>query len=168
MLRSFPAPGESLHCVCTHRLDIACLIGCLLERCGTCDRLLVATLSYHERNLKLMLDWLGAGSVLTLTLLTSIFFRSHKGSLWEHTLAEFRARGQRAAAVHSHAKVVCLEFVSGVKLVVHGSANLAGNGSGREQFALENSAELHDWHAVWILDQVGRGEEKEKDRSQQG
>ncbi len=35
VLRSFPSPGESLHCVCTHRLDIACLIGCLLERCGT-------------------------------------------------------------------------------------------------------------------------------------
>ncbi len=161
MLRSFPAPGESLHCVCTHRLDIACLIGCLLERCGHCDRLLIATLSYHERNLKLMLDWLEAGAVKTLTLLTSIFFRSHKGALWEHTLAEFRARGQRAAAVHSHAKVVCLEFASGVKLVVEGSANLAGNGSGREQFMLVNDNGLHDWHRQWIEEQVSRGEEKE-------
>ncbi len=107
-----------------------------------------------------MLDWLGAGAVKTLTLLTSIFFRSHKGALWEHTLAEFRARGQRAAAVHSHAKVVCMSFASGERLVVEGSANLAGNGSGREQFMLVNDAGLHDWHSGWITEQVERGEAK--------
>jgi hypothetical protein len=88
----------------------------------------------------------------------SIFFRSHKGALWTETLREFRSRKQRAACCHSHAKVVSLEFASGERLSIEGSANLCGNGSGREQFALVNDVGLHDWHAAWISDLLDRHE----------
>ena len=50
-----------------------------------------------------MLRWLDAGQVGSLTLLASIFFRSHNGELWAETLAQFRSRKQRAACCHSHA-----------------------------------------------------------------
>ena len=62
-----------------------------------------------------MLAWLDAGAVASLTLLASIFFRSHKGGLWSETLAEFRARKQRAACCHSHCKVVALQFTNGAE-----------------------------------------------------
>ena len=94
----------------------------------------------------------------SLTLLASIFFHSHKGDLWARTLKEFRARKQRAACCHSHAKVVTLAFCSGVRMAIEGSANLCGNGSGREQFALVHDVGLHDWHAAWIRDLVNRHE----------
>src|SRR5262249_27327436 len=99
-----------------------------------------------------------AGQVASLTLLASIFFRSHNGPLWEETLKEFRSRKQRAACCHSHAKVVSLSFASGAKLVIEGSANLCGNGSGREQFCLINDCALADWHAKWVLEAVARHE----------
>src|SRR5947209_1092382 len=105
-----------------------------------------------------MLRWLDSGQVTSVTLLASLFFRSHNGELWAETLAEFRQRKQRAACCHSHAKVVSLAFASGGKMSIEGSANLCGNGSGREQFALINDVGLHDWHSAWISDLVTRHE----------
>jgi hypothetical protein len=158
VLTHLPGPGESLHAVCTARLDLTDVINALVERLGTCDRMRVATLGYNERNLSAMLGWLDTGAVKQLSLVASIFFRSHKGDLWEETLREFGRRRQRAACCHSHAKVVTLAFAGGERLAIEGSANLCGNGSGREQFALFNDAALHDWHAGWIGDLLDRHE----------
>ena len=145
-----PAPGESLHFVCTARLDLSDLLNGLIERLGRVDRMLIATLGYNERNVQAMLRWVDDGQVPSLSLLASKFFRAHKGWLWELTLEEFRKRGQRAACCHSHAKVATLAFADGGRYCIEGSANLCGNGSGREQFALINDPGLHDWHAAWI------------------
>ncbi len=139
------------------------MINALIERLGRCDRMLVATLGYNEANLRTMLGWLDSGAVRRLSLVASIFFRSHKGDLWAETLKEFRARKQRAACCHSHAKVATLAFASGERLCIEGSANLCGNGSGREQFALINDAGLHRWHSDWIDALVSRNEAKEAD-----
>ena len=158
VLDHLPGPGESLHALCTARMDLTDVIGALLEKLGRCNRLVIGTLGYNARNLQTLLRWLDAGQTGTLTLLASIFFRSHNGDLWAETLAEFRSRGQRAACCHSHAKVVTLAFASGAKLSIEGSANLCGNGSGREQFALVNDPGLHDWHAAWIDQLVSKHE----------
>jgi hypothetical protein len=158
VLAHLPGPGESLHALCTSRMDLTDVIGALLEKLGRCDRLVIGTLGYNARNLRTMLAWLDTGAVGSLTLLASIFYRSHNGAEWETTLAEFRKRGQRAACCHSHAKVVSMTFASGVKLAIEGSANLCGNGSGREQFCLVNDAALADWHAAWVLAAVARHE----------
>jgi hypothetical protein len=158
VLEQLPGPGESLHAVCTARLDLTDVIGALLEKLGRCERAAVATLGYNRKNLKAMLAWLDAGAIGSLALVASIFFRSHQGALWAETVKEFRARGQRAACCHSHAKVATLAFASGERLSIEGSANLCGNGSGREQFALINDAGLHDWHAGWISELVTRHE----------
>src|SRR5947199_7523534 len=97
VLEMLPGPGESLHALCTARMDLTDVIGSLLERLGACERLVIGTLGYNARNLQTMLRWLDGGQVESLTLLASIFFRSHNGELWQETLAEFRQRGQRAA-----------------------------------------------------------------------
>jgi voltage-gated potassium channel Kch len=164
VLACLPVAGESLHAVVTARLDLTDVMNALLERLGVCERLMVATLGYNQRNLKTMLAWLDQGAVGSLSLVASLFFRSHNGELWTETLAEFRNRKQRAACCHSHAKVVTLAFASGERLSIEGSANLCGNGSGREQFALIHDAGLHDFHAGWIaalLDKhEGKGDEQ--------
>jgi hypothetical protein len=166
VLDHLPALSESLHALCTARMDLTDVIGALLDKLGRCDRLVIGTLGYNARNLQTMLRWLDAGQVTSLTLLASIFFRSHNGELWAETLAEFRKRGQRAACCHSHAKVVSLSFASGAKLAIEGSANLCGNGSGREQFCLVNDAALCDWHARWVLEAVARHEGKQEAEGQ--
>lgn len=162
-LAYLPGPSESLHALCTARMDLTDVINALLETLGRCDRLLIATLGYNSRNLRSMLGWIDRGAVGALTLLASIFFRSHNGDLWAETLDEFRSRKQRAACCHSHAKVVTLAFRSGERLSIEGSANLCGNGSGREQFALINDAGLHDFHATWIEALVSKHETNASD-----
>jgi hypothetical protein len=157
-LAHLPAAGESLHALCTARMDLTDVINALLEQRGRCDRLCIATLGYNARNLRALLAWLDSGAVGSLTLVASIFFRSHNGELWEETLAEFRSRKQRAACCHSHAKVVTLALASGERYSIEGSANLCGNGSAREQLALIHDAGLHDWHARWIEALVAKHE----------
>lgn len=164
VLEHLPEPSESLHAVVTARLDLTDVINAILERLGKCGRMRIATLGYNARNLRTMLSWLDAGAVGTLSLVASIFFRSHNGDLWMETLTEFRQRGQCAACCHSHAKVVTLAFASVQRLSIEGSANLCGNGSGREQFALIHDSGLHDFHAGWIdallARHEGRGDER--------
>jgi hypothetical protein len=157
-LAVLPGPGESLHCVMTARLDMSDVVNALLGKLGRCAAAHVATLGYNRRNFRTTLGWLDSGQVGSLTLVASIFFRSHNGDLWQETLTEFRRRGQRAACCPSHCKVMALEFADGTRLVVEGSANLCSNGSAREQFIIVHDRELCRWHSGWIDSLVSRYE----------
>jgi hypothetical protein len=163
LLQHLPDVGESLHVVASSRFDLSDVLNHLIERHGTADRVVIATLGYNSRNLKAMLRWLDAAAVTSLTLLASIFFRSHNGALWKETQVEFRKRKQLTACCHSHAKVSTLAFANGTRLSIEGSANMNGNGSGREQFVLVNDAALCNWHAQWIHDLVAKHEHSESD-----
>ena len=55
-----------------------------------------------------------------------------------------------------------VQFADGTAFSIEGSANLCGNGSGREQFALFADADLTDWHAAWIDELVTRHEGREE------
>jgi hypothetical protein len=168
LLAYLPGPGESLHVVCTSRFDLSDVLNHLLERFGTADKVVIATLGYNRRNLLAMLRWLDAKAVRSLTLLASIFFRSHNGELWAETQTEFRSRDQRAACCHCHAKVSTLAFASGERFSIEGSANLCGNGSGREQFVVVNDPQLFDWHTQWITQLVANHEGEQDDRKTAG
>ncbi len=146
--------GESLHCLCTHRLDLADVLDHLLDRLGTCEKMAVATLGYNAKNVRQIIAWLDRGRVRELALLASLFYRSHNGAAWELTQEEFHRRGQLCACAASHAKVCTLEFASGQKFVIEGSSNLCGSGSSREQIAIIRDDDLHDWHRRWILEMV--------------
>lgn len=160
IVQHLPGPGESLHALTTSRMDLTDVATAILDSHGGAHNIRVATLGYNARNLHTILAWLDAGKVGTLTLLASNFFRSHNGDLWGETLHELKARGCRAACANSHAKVLTLETRCGHFLTFEGSANLCGNGSGREQFALINDRDLHDWHATWIAECVERNHGK--------
>ena len=168
VLTHLPEPGESLHAICTARMDLTDVINALIDRLGTVERLSMATLGFNQRNLNTIERWFDSGRVKAMTLLSSIFLRAHKGALWEEALSSFRDRGQRAACCHSHCKVVTMAFVSGQKMTIEGSANLCGNGSGREQFAMIRDDALHDWHAAWIDTLVSKhGETKESETGEE-
>jgi hypothetical protein len=153
-----PGPGESLHAVFTARMDLSDLLNAVLETVGPCESVALATLGYNERNLRAMLGWLDSGQVKSLALVASIFFRSHKGDLWERTQEEFRARGQRCATCHSHAKVCAMSFVDGRSFSIEGSSNLCSSGSGREQVAVFADATVTAFHRGWIDELLTRHE----------
>jgi hypothetical protein len=156
-LTVLPADGDTVYALMTGRYDLMHLLVCLIDRLGAVEAMRIATLSFNARNLAEMVRLLDSGAVRRLSLLCSAFFRDHNTELWEETLADFRDRGQRAAAARSHAKVVTFAFASGLRLTVEGSANLRSNGN-REQVLLADGAGLHDWHARWINDLVTQHE----------
>jgi hypothetical protein len=156
VMQFLPGPRESFHAIVTARMDLTDVLTALLETAGPCESMHVATLGFNAKNLRTMLEWLDTGRLKSLALVASIFFRSHKGELWERTQDEFRDRGQRCACCHSHAKVVALQFADGRAFSIEGSANLCGNGSGREQFALFSDPALAAWHAGWIDELLNR------------
>jgi hypothetical protein len=162
-LAVLPGPGESLHALMTARLDMTDVLNALLDKMGRCETAYIATLGYNRRNIRMMLEWLDRGKIGSLTLLASIFFRSHNGDLWSETVEEFRRRGQRAACCPSHCKVMALAFADGTRFSVEGSANLCSNGSAREKFAIINDSDLYEFHATWISQLVSRHEAHESD-----
>lgn len=160
-LDRLPDIGESLHVVCTARHDLTDTLAALMTKLGPVDRLLIATLNFNDKNLRSLLIWLDEGTVKSCGLVASLFFAAHKKQLASLARSEFRERGQRIAFCHSHAKVISISFASGVRMSISGSANLSGNGSGREQFELTNDAGLAEWHAGWITELLDRHEGRE-------
>ena len=149
-LALLPGPGESLHCLMTARLDMTDVLNALLDKLGRCDTARISTLGLNRRNYRAMLRWLDEGKVGELTLLVSKFFKAHNSELFDEMVEEFRRRRQRTTAVDCHAKVCILSFKSGVRYAIEGSANLCGNGSAREQFAIIHDVDLCSWHSSWI------------------
>jgi hypothetical protein len=150
ILAHLPGPGESLHALMTGLYDFMTLVGHVITHHPVpCAELRIATLAFNSRNIVEIGQLVDAGAVRVVSLLASDFFAKHNKAEWTEAVREFRERGMRIAAPRSHAKVTCLCFADGAKLVFEGSANLRTNGN-IEQFALFNDPELHDWHAAWI------------------
>ena len=146
------------------------LLVVLIERQpAPCAHLRVATLSMKPRNAYELLRLLDRGTVGRLTLLVSEFFRQHHTGVCADLIGELAGRSpcHRFGSARSHAKVVCLDFGAGGKMVLEGSANLRTN-SNQEQACLLYYAALHDWHAEWIDATVGHGQGDESDGGETG
>jgi hypothetical protein len=164
ILAHLPGPGESLHALMTGLYDFLTLVGHVITtRAFPCAELRIATLAFSSRNTAELVQLLDAGAVRRVSLLASDFFAKHNKAEWTEAARELQAHGMPIAAPRSHAKVTCLHFADGLKLVFEGSANLRTNGN-REQFALFNDPDLHDWHATWI-DEALRVWQSEQSRS---
>ncbi len=157
ILEVLPGPGESLHALMTGRYDLTDLLEVIYSRLGAVAHLRVATLSFNGHNLLLMKHWLEAGHVRRLSLLYSSFFADHNPEIVLQLAEALEGGKHRHKAARNHCKVVALEMADGRKLSLEGSANLRTN-SNREQFALIDGPELHDWHAAWIDEQLSHGQ----------
>jgi hypothetical protein len=163
VLDHLPEPGEALHALMTGRYDLTILLTVLIERQPVpFDHLRIGTLSLKQRNLYELFRLIDAGKVGRLTLLVSDFFKEHHKDVCKALVGELAGRSplHRFASARSHAKVVCMDFGPGGKMVLEGSANLRTN-SNREQFCLLHHAGLHDWHAGWLDELVAHGQSDE-------
>jgi hypothetical protein len=155
VLPQLPGPGQSLHALLTGTFDFALVLACVIQsRPAPCDHLRVTTLAFSRRNTQELARLLDSHKVGRLTLLTSDFMAKSNPGIYQGAVEELAARRQQTvASARCHAKVCCLAFADGLRLVFEGSANLRTN-KNWEQVAAVNDAGLHDWHAAWIDEKV--------------
>jgi hypothetical protein len=165
VLPHLPGPGESVHTLLTGTFDFLVVLACVIRsRPAPCEVLRLATLAFSRRNTQEMCRLLDGRLVGRLTLLCSDFMAKSNPAIYQGAVEELaRQRGQTVGSARCHAKVSCLAFADGLRLVFEGSANLRTN-KNVEQMTAVNDAGLHDWHAAWI-DQRVRDHEVDQSRS---
>jgi hypothetical protein len=146
-----PGPGESLHTLLTGFFDFALVLTCVLRsRPALCEHARIATLSFGPKNTQEIARWLDEKLVRRVTLLCADFMAKASPKVYQGAVAELvEQRGQVVGSARCHAKVVCLSFADGLRLVFEGSANLRTNRN-LENLCVVNDPGLHDWHAAWI------------------
>jgi hypothetical protein len=159
VLPHLPGPGESLHALLTGSFDFALVLTCVIQqRPALCQTLRITTLAFSRRNTQELARLLDAQKVGRLVLLTSDFMARSNPAIYHGAVKELAGeRGQTVASARCHAKVCCLAFADGLRLVFEGSANLRTN-KNWEQMTAINDADLHDWHAAWIDAKVSEHE----------
>jgi hypothetical protein len=152
-----PRPGESVHCLMTGLFDFMLVLTVLIQsRPAKCETLRLTTLAFSRRNVQELCRLIDSRFVERLTLLASDFMARSNAAVYQGALEELaQARGQTVASARCHAKVACLAFADGSRLVFEGSANLRTN-KNVEQLTCIHDAGLHDWHAHWIDAEVLR------------
>jgi hypothetical protein len=165
VLPHLPESGESVHTLLTGTFDFMLVLTCVIQqRRSVCDHLRVTTLAFSRRNTQELARLLDARLVGRLTLLCSDFMAKSNRAIYDGAVGELATtRGQAVASARCHAKVACLAFEDGLRLVFEGSANLRTN-KNVEQVTAINDAGLHDWHAGWIDEKVIAYGEKHQGR----
>jgi hypothetical protein len=155
VLPHLPGPGESLHALLTGTFDFLLVLSCVIRsRPATCDVLRVTTLAFSRRNTQELARLCDERLVARLVLLTSDFMAKSNAAIYQGAVGELvTARKQTVASARCHAKVACLSFSDGLRLVFEGSANLRTN-KNVEQVTAINDPDLHDWHAAWVDEKV--------------
>lgn len=150
-LGELPANGESLHCVMKGNYHAWDLVPAILQLAApaTITRLLVATLGFNKSNAAELIELYDAGQIKAVDFICSCYFKSTCEGEFEFLHAALTARGQRIAAVRSHAKILGFELSDGRALVIESSANLRSCRN-VEQFSLTHDRELLEFHRSWI------------------
>jgi hypothetical protein len=109
-------------------------------------RLDIQTLSLSQENVDSLATLLIKGYVKELNLIISDYFFAHERKvlipyIYEHL--DIADRFQLAVC-GLHTKIITMELTEGIKLVIHGSANLRSSGN-IEQIAIQDSAEIYDF-----------------------
>jgi hypothetical protein len=152
VLAVLPADGESLWAIMTGFFDLMQLLIALLDKIGPAERMRAATLSLSARNATELGALLDRGTVRSLDVLVSDFFRRHDRAIFATLLSEVGGRGGRVAAARSHCKIVTVAARDGRLWTLTGSANLRTNHNA-EQLCLTRDPDLFAWCDHW-LDEV--------------
>ncbi len=150
-LAPLPGPGEIVHGVTDGRFSGWSLATAAIELLGQpVDELTVSTLGYNRQSLDSLVELLDAGTVRSVLLNVSNYFRHSDREIFARIRHELESRGQRVAVTRSHAKLILLRTADR-SIVVETSANLRSS-MNWEQFVISDDAALLNFHREWILE----------------
>jgi hypothetical protein len=150
-LERLPAEGESIHCVMRGNYHAWDLIPAALQLAApaTIERLYVATLGFNDANARELVGLLDAGRIRRVTFLCSAYFRDASAETYRPLAEQLLARGQRVAAIRTHAKIQAYTLTDGRAIAIESSANLRSCRN-IEQFCMTADRALFDFHAAWM------------------
>lgn len=148
-LGELPGPGEAVHVLISGRFSLWDCVPAIAAKLGRLDRLHVATLGFSRRNVEAMGRLMDAGTVGTLRLLCSHYFKGTSPDLYRFATDELAARpGAEFLSVRTHCKLL-LVAAGERRLAVESSANLRSC-KNLEQLTAFGSPAVYDFHTAWI------------------
>lgn len=107
----------------------------------------VSTLSLHQGNVDSLANLINGGYVDQMSLIVSDYFFAHERSgLVKYIYKELDIEDKfQFAAAGTHCKITTIETHCGLKIVIHGSANLRSSGN-IEQLQIEENDFLFDFN----------------------
>lgn len=150
-IERLPDPGESIHCIMRGNYHAWDLIPAALKLAApaTIDALYVATLGFNDANARELVGLLDAGRVERVTFLCSAYFKDASPETYKPLVDQLLDRGQRIAAIRTHAKIQAYTLTDGRAFVIESSANLRSCRN-IEQFCMTADRALFDFHATWM------------------
>jgi hypothetical protein len=150
-LGGLPAIGETWHAIMKGNFNgwdlVPAILG--LAEPATIAWLGVATLGFNKSNAQELVELLDAGQVGSVEFIASTYFKGTSADEFGFLHEQLTTRGQKCAAVRSHAKVLLFEMTDGTNYVIESSANLRSCRMA-EQFTLTHDAELLAFHRRWM------------------
>lgn len=150
-IERLPDAGESIHCIMRGNYHAWDLIPAALKLAepATIDALYIATLGFNRTNGIELIDLLDSGRIKSVTFLCSVYFKDASPETYKPLADALLDRGQRIAAIRTHAKIQAYTLSDGRAIVVESSANLRSCRN-IEQFCMTGDRTLFDFHAAWM------------------
>ena len=153
-----PGPGEALHAICTHRIDMTDVFSAYFLRNSSRRGAAGHRHAGNESPERTRVEPGGWTKARSANLL--YWCRGSTGPITRPGGSSYtppcRNGTRPPLSLHRISAVMTLQFASG-RYVIEGSANLCSNGSSREQFIQEGidaEGELYSSHRRWILEMV--------------
>ena len=154
-IEKLPEPGESLHLIARGNFPLWQIVPATLALAApaTIERLSIATLGFSAGNVTDLMALFDAGKIAAVDIVASVYFERQNPAEYRMMADGLAQRGQRIAALRSHAKVIAMNLTDGKAIAVESSANLRSCRN-IEQITIFHDAELCRFHARWIRDVI--------------
>ena len=149
ILQELPQLGESLHIISNGSFDYFNFIPISVKLLGgKCTDFYFSTWTMNLGNTRALIKLYDEGKIEKINALVGLYFKKRESAVFNELYEGLKARGQKVYSNENHSKVTLL--TNGVDYItISGSANFTSNPR-IEQFSINNSKELFDFHKQWM------------------
>ncbi len=148
---ALPKENEQIRIITQKRFNAFALISWLVANLVDIEEIILTTYRIDEMTLKGIEGILNERNLNQLTIVLSAFFTSTKmKEPFAEKLKDLAMSNNKVKVVfcHNHTKIMAVKARGGA-YVIEGSGNLTGNAR-IEQYMIEQSDEIFDFHKSWI------------------
>jgi len=149
-----PKRGEAWHFVTNAKYDFWQIIENAIRLMGGDVVYYGSSWNINRENVQSILKLYDDKAVISLAIITGIYFKRRNAPVYSQLLSGLEQRGQRLFSFRNHVKVSLLQ--KGNKyIVLDGSGNYTSNPR-LEQFNITHDRGLYEFHREWIEDMLSK------------